>query len=142
MINFSKFTGSLSKGVLKMIIVGVFLVVLVFLGFKAYSYGRLVFSEHGVDEEPGTDILVTIEDGLSNKELAEFLDSYGLVENPTIFRIQLQLYGAKNKIVPGQYTLNTSESGEDIINIITGQVGVTESEESTTNEATTAASKE
>ena len=86
-----------------------------------YDFGYRVFTEGGMDEEPGKDIEVTIPSGLSDLELGQLLEDEGLVRDAELFMIQMKLsvYGKNDKqILPGTYTLNTSMSAKDMMEIM------------------------
>lgn len=118
-MNLKKISGHFTRSIVKIVIYIVLLLVLVVAGHTAYKYGQRVFSEKGIEAAPGKDIYVTVPEGASDSDVASLLESYGLVEDAFIFKLQLKIYGAKN-IKPGEYTLNTSQSGEEMIHILTG----------------------
>ncbi len=118
-MNLKKISGHFTRSMVKIVIYVVLVLVLVVAGHTAYKYGQRVFSEKGIEDAPGKDIYVTVPQGASDGDVASLLESYGLVDDAFIFKLQLKIYGAKN-IKPGEYTLNTSQSGEEMIHILTG----------------------
>lgn len=90
----------------------------------AYRTGEKVFSDDGVETAPGTSVMVTIPKGATISSVADMLESYGLIEDKKVFKVQCKLYdvkesyNAKRHFIPGDYTLNTCYNAEVIINIL------------------------
>lgn len=110
-------------GVLKLLL----LVVLVFLvsswGRKAYQFGYSVFSQETVSLSPGKDVAVTLDEGMSGMELARLLKEKGLVRDPYVFYVQLLLSDEKYDLKKGSYLLNTSQTAEEMLKILSGEAG-------------------
>lgn len=104
---------------IKVSIYAVLIAVLIILSAKGYKFGKDIFSEKGYDETPGTDVTITIDDGESSMSVAGELVKNGVVGDKLVFYIQSKLYGAK--FIPGTYTVNSSESPEDIINKLSSE---------------------
>lgn len=85
------------------------------VGTTAYDFGYRVFTESAIDEKPGTDVLVTVTDGMSGKELGQLLCQKGLVRDAKLFYLQLALSAYNNRICSGTYTLNTSMTPKEMI---------------------------
>ena len=60
----------------------------------------------------------TVEEGLTDEQLAEDLVSLGIIDNPLIFRLRCLFYSAK--YVEGTYEISPCYSTEKIINILSG----------------------
>ncbi len=99
------------------------------LGFKAYDFGYRVFAEEAMSSEPGRDIEVTIPMGSSAMDIGEILENSGLIKDKTLFFVQERLSEYHGKLSPGTYTLNTSQTAQDMMEIMA------EDEESSTEEA-------
>lgn len=84
---------------------------------RAYSYGHGLLYEHAMEAEPGTDISFVISTGDTRKEIAENLEEAGLIDNRQAFLMQSRLY--KADFEPGEYSLNTSMTAEEIIKYLT-----------------------
>ena len=93
------------------------LVVMVYFGMAAFSFGQKIFAPITVEEAPGTDKEVVIESGTSIKQLGELLEEFGIVKDSRVFYVQSIIFQVK-KVKPGTYTFNTSKTGEEILNII------------------------
>ena len=95
--------------------------VVILVSVRAYDFGTKIFSEDGAEAPPGTDVEITISSGDSVSDVAEKL----LDKNETVFTIQSKLFDADFK--EGTYVVNTSNSAEDIIEILSAKDGDEES---------------
>ena len=68
-----------------------------------------------MDTEPGKDVVVTIEPGMSKSEIGQMLEDKGLIRDAQLFVFQVYLSDYKNSIVPGTYTLNTSMTAKQMM---------------------------
>ena len=85
---------------------------------KAYDFGYAIFEDKPMSAEPGREVTVSITDGKGAKEIGEILESKGLVEDATIFYFQNLLSSYKDELQPGMYTLNTSMTPTEIMEIM------------------------
>lgn len=85
------------------------------VSLTAFDFGYRVFTEPAMEEDPGTDVAVVIEEGMGARAIGKELENKGLVRNATLFYIQLELSAYKNAIKPGTYILNTSMEAKDIM---------------------------
>lgn len=129
---------STSKVVLH--ILGVCISILVFvlvavglirMGTLAYDTGYRVFTEQPMEKEPGTDVVIEVSKGMSDIALGTTLEEKGLVKDAYLFAIQMKLSVYANKVKPGLYTLNTSQTAREMLQIMAAE---TESEEEETTE--------
>lgn len=97
-------------------------VLVVFAAFRvgsyAYDFGYRVYMEDPVSLEPGRDVVVQVDKNMSSAELGSMLEDKGLVRDGTLFMIQLKLSAYSDKIMPGIYTLNTSMTPREMIEIM------------------------
>ena len=84
--------------------------------FAAYRFGHDAFYQQSVEEAPGRDITVHIPEGQSTEETAKQLKELGLIENTWAFRLQSLFLGRKGRA--GEYSLNTSETIDDMLEIL------------------------
>lgn len=84
---------------------------------RAYSFGHGLLYEHAMEAEPGTDVSFVISTGETRQEIAENLEEAGLIDNQQAFLLQSRLY--KADFEPGEYSLNTSMTTEEIIKYLT-----------------------
>lgn len=96
---------------------------------KAYSFGFSVFAEQPIAAEPGRDINVTIDSKLSAYELGKLLEEKRLVRDAKVFYVQMKLMSVNGQVKSGRYTLNTSMTAEEMIQIITADLQESEEEE-------------
>lgn len=89
-------------------------------GEYAYKFGEQIYSEEGVTDPPGRDTAVVIYEGETVKEIAEMLKSFHLIDNPLVFQVQERLSEYHGQIQPGNYVLNTSMSGSQILAVLSG----------------------
>lgn len=119
---------SASKIVMRLVSISfsalVFLVVvygLYQLGLRSYSYGYRIFTEPAVTQAEGRDRLVQIKNSMSASDIGELLEEKGLIRDRWLFVIQLKLSEYSNKITAGYYTLNTSMTSREMMQIMSGE---------------------
>ena len=89
---------------------------------KAYEFGKAVFEEKAVTTvEKAKTVAVTIPKGSSNKTVSEILEKAGVIEDKNVFLIQLMLSDYKDCVKPGTYSLSTSYTPTQIMEIIGSQ---------------------
>lgn len=109
------------------------LAVVVYYVYKAatiaYDYGYRIFAEGPVSEEPGFDVSITITSDKDVKDIGELMESRGLIRDANLFFLQELLSEHHGKIKPGVYTLNTSMTVDEMLEIIAVEEETTEEEE-------------
>ena len=91
---------------------------LVQAGTAAYSVGYRIFTEGAVDSAPGQDVVVEVSEGMSARSLGKLLEEKGLVEDAHVFMFQMMLSPYAKKVQPGLYTLNTSQTAEEMLAVM------------------------
>ena len=91
------------------------------MSFKAYDFGYRVFTEPAMEGKPGVNVEITIEGGMSDKQIGKLLEKEGLVRDADLFVVQYKLSAYADEIIPGTYTLNTSETAKEMMIIMSGQ---------------------
>ena len=113
-------------------------VLVVFYVYKAasvaYDYGYRIFAEGPVSEEPGFDVSIAITSDKDVRDIGELLESRGLIRDGQLFVLQELLSKYHGKIKEGAYTLNTSMSVEEMLEIMAGETEETESETENSSE--------
>lgn len=100
------------------------------LGTMAYAYGERLFGEPPMTTEPGNEVVFTIEPSDDVKAVGEKMKDAGLIRDVTLFCIQEKLLGTKNGLQPGTYTLNTAQTPEEMIQLMsTVRAGEKETEQ-------------
>ena len=94
-------------------------VLLVFLGRKAYAFGYEVFYQTPVDSGEGESKVVIITEDMSVTAVGDLLRSQGLIEESSlVFWFQELLSDYHGKIQPGTYVLKTSQVPREMLGIL------------------------
>ncbi len=117
--------GALSFLFLVLVVLG-----LIRAGQWAYGFGYRVYTEDAVDSAPGTDKSVTVTSDMSAKEIGDLLEEKGLIRDAGLFVVQLKLSSYSGQIRSGTYTLNTSMTAEEMMQVMAAEED-TESTENT-----------
>ncbi len=96
------------------------IILIVVLGSTAYHFTYSIFYEQAIDEEPGTDVTVTIPSDPTDREVGQVLKENGLIESVSIFVGQARFSAYHNEMVGGTYILNTSQTPTEMMEIIAG----------------------
>ena len=84
----------------------------------SYDYGYRVFSETPMTEGEGLDKEVVIPIGSSSRDIGTILKNNGLIRDDKLFIIQELLSSHRGKLQPGNYTLNTSMTAEEMMKVM------------------------
>ena len=104
---------SIAVGIaVKIVLLAVLVLVLIFTGRRAYTFGYQIFAQEAMSEAPGKKVAVTITKDMSFGEIAK------LLEEKNVFRIQYLLSEYKGEIEPGSYVLNTSQTAEEMLRVL------------------------
>lgn len=97
-------------------------VIVVFYVYKAaviaYDYGYRIFAEEPVSQEPGRDVTIAVTSDKDTRTIGEMLESKGLIRDSKLFLIQELLSENHGKIKEGTYTLNTSMTVNEMLDIM------------------------
>jgi UPF0755 protein len=99
---------------LKVVTVAALAVVVVGAGFWAFAYATQVARP----SDAGAPVMLSIFDGQGESEIADELQSQGLIRSTLLFEAQFRLAGGA--LVPGTYTLHKGMSVPQIVDRITG----------------------
>lgn len=109
-------------GMICRVAVAVLVIVVVYKGaVTAYDYGYRVFQEPPVAEKPGMDVSVEITVGKSALQIGQILEDKGLIRDARLFYVQNLLSHYKDKLRAGTYTLNTSMTMEEMMEVMSAQ---------------------
>ncbi len=116
--------GKMAGSVLFRILVIVLLITVIFFVVgKMYRFGYGLFSQEAVDEAPGKEVKVLITENMSNDTVAKLFEQKGLVKDASVFGIQIRFFTSSSyKVMPGEYTLNTSMTPRELIKSICDEV--------------------
>ena len=84
---------------------------------RGYAFGHEIFFAEAVDEAPGQDMVVRIDSKESVSDTAQFLAHKGLIKSEFAFIFQSRFYDYET-IYPGTYTLNTSMTSKEILQLL------------------------
>ena len=102
---------------LQMIVCALVVIFLYDAGVKGFAFGGSIFSNAAVSSPGnGRDMIVKKKKGASDLDVAKLLESKGLIEDYKVFLVQTVLY--KATLYPGPYTLNTSMTPEEMLDIL------------------------
>ena len=122
MENTSKKTKLQSKNNLrkisKTVNIVLFVILVVVLGFGAYKFAYSIANDSAVDNQPGRDVKVVIEQGMSVSSVGKMLEDKGLINNKYQFIVTVKLNKQSDKIYAGEYILNTSQNIREMLSII------------------------
>ncbi|MCI9417215.1 MAG: aminodeoxychorismate lyase [Eubacterium sp.] len=91
-------------------------------GKAAYGFGYRVFTEPAVDlPEEGEDKVIQVTAQMSDKELGDLLEKKGLIRDANLFVVQLKLSSYAKKIKEGNYTLSTSMTAYEMMQIMSAE---------------------
>ncbi len=97
------------------------------IGQISYKFGYRLFAEPAVaDEEDGSERLVRIKKSMNAADVGGLLEAEGLVRDKWLFAAQLTLSRYNNALVPGEYTLSTSMTADEMLEILSGQASAEE----------------
>ena len=94
--------------------------------FVAFDFGYRVFTESAIDEAPGKNVEVTIEESMDGKDIGKVLLEKGLVRDANLFWLQYKLSAYADEIYPGTYMLNTSMTAKEMMVIMSTEPEVIE----------------
>lgn len=114
---------------MKTLVLVLILVCLYFAGKTAYDFGVNIFDEKSMETGEGHEVSVTIPEGSSAMDIAKILESNNLVESATLFYTQARLSDYYNGFVAGTYTLSTSMTPTEIMEIIAPEPETTSAED-------------
>lgn len=91
------------------------------LGMRSYSYGYRIFTEPPVASGKGRDKLVRVESSMGAPDIGQMLEENGLIRDKWLFVLQLKLSEYNGKLMPGHYTLNTSMTMHEMMQVMSGE---------------------
>lgn len=99
------------------IVIAIFLIYSV--GNRAFEFGAKVFDEQAVDSASSArEVEVTIPENITTSQLADLLFQKGLIDDKSVFYVQVELSEYKDKFAAGTYTLNTSMTSTKIMKVL------------------------
>ena len=105
--------------ILKVAVIAVIVMFIYRGALLAYDYGYRIFEEAPMSEGEGREVVITIPEGMSSKEMGELLFMKGLIRDEKLFRIQYMLSEYKEELVPGTFILRTNMTVEEMLKAMT-----------------------
>ena len=84
----------------------------------AYDWGFRIFGETAVDEEPGFEVTIDVDDNTDLKSLGDELEELGLIRSSMLFQIQGKLAKLDDGIDRGRYSLTSAMTVEEMVGIL------------------------
>ena len=103
---------------LRMILMAVIILCVYRMSMTAYNFGFRIFAESSVSLGEGREVDVTIPMGKSTMEIGEILEEKGLIRDAKLFYFQEKLSAYRGKLRPGFYTLNTSMTAVEMMEVM------------------------
>ena len=120
-MNIKKILMSLLSVIVRITILIIIILLIRRLCMAAYSYGYRIFSEEPVTEGNGTDVTVVIPMGSSSMDIGKILENNGPIRDCKLFYMQEKLSSYRGKLQPGTYTLNTSMTADEMMEVMAGE---------------------
>lgn len=96
------------------------LLLIIWIGKSAYSFGYDVFNQHAASPGEGQEVTVVIKNDASVYQMGEALERKGLIEDARIFWVQEKLSNYRGQLKPGTYILSTAYTPDRIMQILAG----------------------
>ena len=97
------------------------LLVIVWMGKTAYSFGYDIFNQQAMSPGDGQEVTVVIQEGASVYNIGRTLKKKGLIEDAKVFYVQEKLSVYKGKLKPGTYILSTAFTADQIMAVLAGE---------------------
>ena len=102
-----------------LIIISVVLVVVLVSMIYGYSQYKIYQDEYqGTESTEGEDVVVVIPEGAATKQIAKILKEKGLIQFPSAFVKRVKESEYRGSLQPGEFTLNTGMSTQEMIEIL------------------------
>lgn len=83
---------------------------------RGYDFGHAIFYATAMEAAPGRDKELTVPRGQTTSETIRALKDLELIDNELAIRIQMKFYDYE--VYPGTYTLNTSMTSKEILQLL------------------------
>ncbi|MDD3278246.1 MAG: hypothetical protein PHG16_05095 [Lachnospiraceae bacterium] len=113
-----------AQGTIRILLYLCGLVLIIYFGKSAYSFGYDVFNQVPVaaTQAEGEDVTVVIKEGTSAYGIGKVLKDRGVLnESPLVFWVQERLSDYHGKLKAGSYILNTSQNVDEMFTILSGE---------------------
>lgn len=127
-MNTKKIIAFVSSSVFKVIVFAAVIMLTVKTAYTAYDYGYRIFQEPPMSTTGvGREVVVSISENMEPREMGELFLQKGLIRDANLFVLQYHLSEFKKDLLPGEFTLSTAMTVEEMMECMT-QVPVVEEE--------------
>ena len=119
-MNYKEIIGSVFSLAAKIVLIVIACMFIYKYAVMAYDIGYRVFSEDPVGFGEGHQVIVSIGENTSGKEVGRILEEKGLIRDKTVFFFQELASENHGKIQAGKYELNTNMTADEMIRIMAG----------------------
>lgn len=127
-MNTKKIIAFVSSSVFKVIVFAAAVMLTVKTAYTAYDYGYRIFQEPAMSTTGvGREVVVTISENMEPREMGELFLQKGLIRDANLFVLQYHLSEFKKDLLPGEFTLSTAMTVEEMMEAMT-KVPVAEEE--------------
>lgn len=111
-----KVAGTILSVSCKTLIFVMVVLLLILMVQSLYSFGQKIFREEArTSTENAVLVEVAVPEDASAMDIAKLMTEHGLVEDSTLFYVQIILSDYKDKFVPGVYTLSTDMKPSELM---------------------------
>ncbi len=121
-MNLKQLFGAMSATVFKICITAVVVLAVIFLSVSAYDFGYAVFADAPLSTGEAQPVSVVITEDKDTMEVAELLESKGIIADAKIFYVQEMLSDTTGGIQPGVYELSPTMNAAEILAAITAKM--------------------
>ena len=107
-----------AKGILRILLYALIIIAIIYAGRRRILSDMRYLTRFRWRQRAGQDITVVVKEEDSVKEIARNLEKKGVITDDQVFRIQERISDYHNKIRPGTYILNTEQTTEEILAIL------------------------
>lgn len=115
-----KTTWTVAAVVIKVIVAVMVVLFLAIGGRTVYQFAYHVFANQALSDPPGKEVVIVVQEGESIAEIADVLEKTGVIRDALVFRVQERLSEYRGDMKPGTYILNSAQTPDEIIQVLTG----------------------
>lgn len=121
-MNLKQLFGAMSATVFKICITAVIVLAVFYLSVTAYDFGYAVFADEPLSTGEVQAVSVVITEDKDTMEVAELLESKGIIADAKVFYVQEMLSDTTGGIQPGVYELRANMTSAEILAMITTEM--------------------
>lgn len=111
------------KNVFVFLIYCILIILLTFCAKRAYKFGYEIFADETSGDVYEREYPVTITESMTDVQVAELLETRGLIEDKNRFLVKKAVFFGKEEFLPGNYILKTSMTMSQILQtLVSGNV--------------------